>query len=126
MQKKYWIFIALFLLVLNINAQNPQWKSYSSGNFIYSLAEESDIMWVGTNFGGLVAINKSTGISTFYFTYNSGLSSNYVQSIAIDSNGTKWIGTRDGLAKFDGTNWTTYNTSNQVCLITISIQLQLL
>ena len=37
---------------------------------------------------------------------------NYVLSIAIDDNGTKWIGTGNGLAAFDGTNWTVYNTSN--------------
>ena len=35
-----------------------------------------------------------------------------VNSIAIDGSGNKWIGTWNGLAKFDGTNWTVYNTSN--------------
>jgi ligand-binding sensor domain-containing protein len=34
-------------------------------------------------------------------------------SIAIDAQGNKWIGTlTKGLAKFDGVNWTVYNTSN--------------
>ncbi|MCE5305802.1 T9SS type A sorting domain-containing protein, partial [bacterium] len=34
-------------------------------------------------------------------------------SIAIDGSGNKWIGTySDGLAKFDGTNWTVYNSDN--------------
>ncbi len=50
---------------------------------------------------------------TVYNTSNSGLPSNSVGTIAIDENGTKWIGTvYDGLAEFDGTNWTIYNTSN--------------
>jgi sugar lactone lactonase YvrE len=41
------------------------------------------------------------------------LPSNYVNAIAIDGQGNKWIGTWDGgLAKFDGVNWTVYNTSN--------------
>ena len=36
-----------------------------------------------------------------------------VTSIAIDGSGNKWIGTDDGgLAKFDGTTWTVYTTSN--------------
>ncbi|GAB1442528.1 hypothetical protein MASR2M39_13640 [Ignavibacteriales bacterium] len=35
-----------------------------------------------------------------------------VQSIAIDQIGTKWIGTGAGFVKFDGTNWTVYNTTN--------------
>ncbi len=35
-----------------------------------------------------------------------------VLSLAIDGSGNKWIGTWAGLAKFNGTNWTVYNTSN--------------
>lgn len=51
---------------------------------------------------------------TVYKTSNSGLPSNYVNAIAIDQSGNKWIGTTDfgGLAKFDGTNWTVYDNSN--------------
>ena len=53
-----------------------------------------------------------------YNTSNSGLPDNNVNTIAIDASGNKWIGTGDdsfegaGLAEFDGTNWTVYNTSN--------------
>jgi len=36
-----------------------------------------------------------------------------VECIAIDNDGNKWIGTDGGgLAKFDDTNWTVYNTAN--------------
>ena len=49
-----------------------------------------------------------------------------VTCLAIDGSGNKWIGTwNGGLAKFDGTNWTVYNTSNSglpdnaVCCIAI-------
>jgi len=78
---------------------------------ISSLAEEDNFIWVGTNFG-LVKLDKTTGIPTFYNKSNSGLPNNSINSIAIDGSGLKWIGTRSGLAKFDGTNWTIYNTSN--------------
>ena len=38
---------------------------------------------------------------------------NWVNSIAIDGLGGKWIGTHDGgLAKFDGTTWKVYTLSN--------------
>jgi len=47
-----------------------------------------------------------------YDTSNSGLPGNFLLSVAIDQNGTKWIGTVDGLAAFDGSNWDVYNTSN--------------
>jgi ligand-binding sensor domain-containing protein len=36
-----------------------------------------------------------------------------VETIALDNNGNKWIGTfGSGVAKFDEINWTVYNTSN--------------
>ena len=36
-----------------------------------------------------------------------------VNAIAIDGQGNKWIGTNGGgLVKFDGVNWTVYNTWN--------------
>ena len=44
-----------------------------------------------------------------YNTSNSGLPDGMVTSLAIDKNGNKWIGTGEGLAKFDGVNWTVYN-----------------
>ena len=37
---------------------------------------------------------------------------NCIYSIAIDNEANKWLGTQGGLAKFDGINWTVYDTSN--------------
>ena len=47
-----------------------------------------------------------------YNTSNSSLPNNWIASIAIESNGTKWFGTGSGVASFDGTNWRVYNRSN--------------
>ena len=42
-----------------------------------------------------------------YNTVNSKLPDNYIRTISIDNTGIKWIGTyQNGLAVFDGTNWT--------------------
>ena len=56
---------------------------------------------------------------TVYNTANSGLPYNGVTALAVDAQGTIWIGTGrwyavagGGLAKFDGDNWTVYNTGN--------------
>jgi sugar lactone lactonase YvrE len=56
---------------------------------------------------------------TVYNTANSGLPYNGATVLAIDAQGTVWIGTGKwyaleggGLAKFDGENWTVYNTAN--------------
>jgi len=42
-----------------------------------------------------------------------GLPSNNINAIVIDKQGNHWIGTHgNGLVKFDGVNWTTYNKNN--------------
>ena len=62
---------------------------------------------------------------TSYTTDNSGLVTDYVEAIVLDAAGNKWIGTSTvplglfppveqpgGVNRFDGTNWTTFHTSN--------------
>ena len=67
--------------------------------------------WLGTT-KGLSSFDGTTW--TTYNTSNSGLPSNIIKTVAIEENGTMWLGTwdDDGLIKFDGANWTIYNTSN--------------
>jgi hypothetical protein len=117
MKKVLIIFITLISFIRIATAQNPQWLNYTYGNTVSAILEDVNILWIGTG-GGLVEFDKTTETLTFYNATNSGLPDNWVNSIAIDGSGTKWIGTgivnphSGGLAKFDGTNWTTYNTSN--------------
>jgi ligand-binding sensor domain-containing protein len=47
-----------------------------------------------------------------YNTSNSKLPNNQINAIAVDKNGTKWIGTANGLACLKGAEWTIYNTAN--------------
>jgi len=104
--------LAIALLMFSTTyPQSPEWINYTNGDYVSCLAEEGDYMWVGTT-GGLVKINKISGATFFLNKDNSGLPSNRVFSIAIDSSGNKWIGTWYGLARFDGTNWTVYKTYN--------------
>jgi ligand-binding sensor domain-containing protein len=49
-----------------------------------------------------------------YTTGNSGLPGNVVKAVAIDEDGNKWFGTTDGLARFDGENWTVYQTPEKL------------
>jgi len=109
--KKFTLLFIVLASSMLCYAENPQWLNFTNGNHITAIAEEGNTMWVGTG-GGLVNIDKTTGDPTFYNRANSGLPSNLVYSVAIDGSGNKWIGTRYGLAKFDGTNWTVYNTTN--------------
>ncbi|MCB2220257.1 MAG: T9SS type A sorting domain-containing protein [Bacteroidetes bacterium] len=88
-------------------------------NQITTIAIDGDgTKWVGTrdrdwtqwNGSGLAAFDGSSW--EVYTTDNSELPDNYVNAIAIDDYGTKWIGTEGGLAAFDGNTWEIYNTSN--------------
>jgi ligand-binding sensor domain-containing protein len=75
--------------------------------------------------GGVSKFNDTT-----WTTYDTsmGLAGIFVSSIAIDSQGNKWIGTYgSGISKFDGAIWTTYTTnsglvSNRVISVAIDKQ----
>ncbi|GAB1442529.1 hypothetical protein MASR2M39_13650 [Ignavibacteriales bacterium] len=63
------------------------------------------------DYGGLAKFDGTNW--TVYNTTAFRLPHNNVQSMEIDQNGNKWIGTYGGgIAKFDSTNWTVYNTTN--------------
>jgi ligand-binding sensor domain-containing protein len=107
--------ITKYVSVTGIGIQptfSQEWIVFTSGRYIQCLVEEGEYLWVGTDGGGLVKLNKSTGELIVYGNWNSGLPDNVVNAIAIDVQGNKWIGTGSGLVKFDGVNWTVYNTSN--------------
>jgi hypothetical protein len=54
-------------------------------------------------------------VITTYSSLNSPLPFNTVRCIAIQ-NQFKWFGTDDGLARFDGVNWSVYTTENSPLL----------
>lgn len=77
---------------------------------VFTIKNKNSIKWIGT-WDGLAKLEGSTW--TIYDTENSDLPSNGVFSIAIENNGTIWIGTNNGgIVKFDGNIMTIYNTSN--------------
>src|SRR4030067_765087 len=94
-------------------AQAPEtgWTLYTSGAEITALVDDGDFLWVGS-YGGLAKLNKNTGDMTRYNTANSGLPDNMISSIAKDVNGDLWIGTDNGLARFNGVSWVVYNSGN--------------
>src|SRR4028119_1951521 len=47
-----------------------------------------------------------------YTTANSPLPDNQIQAIALQKSGVKWVGTKNGLARFDGHAWYIYSTAN--------------
>jgi ligand-binding sensor domain-containing protein len=108
--------VSLALIFISTNflfSQTQEWIVYNAnGKDINCLAQEGNYLWVGTDGGGLVKLNKSTGDFIIYNKWNSKLPDNHVLAIAVDGQENKWIGTQGGFAKFDGVKWTVYNTSN--------------
>ena len=51
---------------------------------------------------------------TGYTTENSGIASNTIKTIFVDESNVAWIGTDKGLSRFDGKNWTTYTTTENI------------
>lgn len=111
--------VPLFLFLLSIsilNAQNPEWMTYSVSNSGLPsndtrsvAADVSGTRWIGTN-NGLAGFD-----GTSWKVYNSsaaGLSGNMFWSIVIDGSGNKWMSIGGILAEFNGTSWLIYSTSN--------------
>ncbi|MBI4852047.1 MAG: protein kinase [Acidobacteria bacterium] len=83
-------------------------------NWVYQIYVSKDgRVWFCTNGGGLSAYKD--GIWTTY-DIRSGLPNDQVRSFleTTSSNGKEilWVGTSNGLARFEDNKWTTYNTSN--------------
>jgi ligand-binding sensor domain-containing protein/tRNA A-37 threonylcarbamoyl transferase component Bud32 len=72
--------------------------------------EGPGILWIGTLDDGLY---KLTAGKTIHYVNEPGnpnsLSNNRIEAIYIDPSGVPWIGTRDGLNKFDGSSGTFIN-----------------
>lgn len=106
--------------------QNNSWKVYSRSNsslpcdtVLALCAGKNGDLWIGTYAGGLTKFNGKDWI--IYNPSNSELPSRTVNALTLDRDDILWIGTQTyygnyynegGLAKFDGTKWTTYRYAN--------------
>jgi ligand-binding sensor domain-containing protein len=90
---------------VNWTTYDHSYPHYLPSDYVRAIAiDGGGNKWIGTDNG----LKKLGGNN-----YDTSLPDNDVTSIAIDALNNKWIGTYGGgLAKFDGVNWTVYNTSN--------------
>ena len=73
-------------------------------------------------FNFLVILNLPVSSQSFTnYTEIDGLIDNSVNCISIDANDNIWLGTQNGVSKFDGTSWTNYNASMDTGFIDNSI-----
>lgn len=127
-QKSLWVFslVLITFMWLSINTtalygrqlKEPSgtgeflaWNHYTVPPTIYDVAFEGNFVWAATQ-NGVIRWNRNDH-TYLTFTTADGLADNFVLSVAVDTAGNKWFGTANGgLSKYDGLNWTTYNTDD--------------
>ena len=72
------------------------------GCLIHDILVKNGIVWLATSGEGLIRFDSKNG-KTERFTSQSGLPSNLINSVAY-SDGYLWLGTENGLCRFDPTN----------------------
>ena len=76
-----------------------------------SIVDKDDNIWCGTEAGGLAKFDGKTW--EVYQASNSGITENWISSLAFDNEGRLWIGTLGGgLICKEGRSWSFYNMSN--------------
>ena len=86
------------------HAQDDVWISSTPYANVSALADDGDYLWTATEWG-LTRLHKTTGDISFYNErLGAGLPSEQISALAIDHEGTVWIGTEGGGAvSYDGT-----------------------
>ena len=99
-----------------------QWVIYNEANsalptnYVNAVAiDNNNDKWFATD-SGLVKLDAGCSVWTVYNTSNSLLPDNKVLSVAIDTFNNVWCGTNSGgLAKFTGSQWAIYTTTDGLC-----------
>jgi len=95
------------------------WIKYYSTNLGYNLSainklriDNNNMLWACSQTLGLLKFYSSLNKWIRYYPVNSGLPDYSVTDVKFEGN-IKWIGTvMGGIARFDDTSWTVYNTNN--------------
>ncbi len=108
------LFSLVFLLVIfptvmaKLFAQN-NWLNFTNSQEVRDIVFQDNFAWIATS-GGLMKLDLITEEGYLINRSNSGIPSNNISSLCIDSSNNIWVGTYDaGVAKFDGINWECYS-----------------
>jgi ligand-binding sensor domain-containing protein len=94
--------------ILRINLENLEIDTLAEDPYVSSFAQDKGKnIWYSTRFNGIY--KYSNGNLENFTSSNSGLPDNRVYDLAVDGNNDIWCATRQGLAKFDGTDWEVYH-----------------
>src|SRR6056297_271984 len=77
---------------------------------------------VGVFFSPSTALARSNYQTTQHWTVDDGLAQNSVRAMAVDATGYLWLGTADGLSRFDGVRFRNYRLIDHPALGSNRIQ----
>lgn len=93
----------------SVQASSLTWTTYANGDDVRALALDGNIVWAGTQGGGVVRWDPGAGTFTQYLRPNTGLIGNDVRDIAIDREGNRWFATNHGVSRLSPEGqWTAY------------------
>jgi signal transduction histidine kinase/ligand-binding sensor domain-containing protein/AraC-like DNA-binding protein len=101
-----------------LNKQTGDIKSFLSGYVVQDIFVLGDIVWVATSGEGLLEYNYKVGNIKTYTTHE-GLPSNFLNSIIYADN-CLWVGTENGLCRFNPNDKTAFTFSSIVQLSDLS------
>jgi ligand-binding sensor domain-containing protein/signal transduction histidine kinase len=102
---------------------DPQGRNLS---YLEVVEDPGHALWIGTEFAGLHRFDPATGQFTAHYEHDlkrkGTLSNNRVNCVYFDHSGTMWVGTQNGLDKFDSKTGTfiAYTRRNGLPGITVS------
>ncbi|HEX7413228.1 MAG TPA: two-component regulator propeller domain-containing protein, partial [Bacteroidia bacterium] len=129
MKNIYTLIILTSLSVVNGFSQNPGYTTYYAsiptttvtnanlGHASTFVIDNNNNKWIGFNYGNVNSFQllKYNGTQWDTFPAFNALSpTNKVYALAVDASNNLWIGSNRGLTKYDGTTFTTYNTTNSL------------
>ena len=113
MLARFYSYLLFFLIITSISySQHDGWQNFTDSRNVTGVVNDGNHWWIATT-GGLIKINIENGAKTFFSHANSGLPSNHLTCIDINSSNTIiWIGTNEGIAVYDHQSWTVYDMEN--------------
>jgi ligand-binding sensor domain-containing protein len=88
------------------------WTNYTTTglpnhNVVDFVQDTSGTIWMATRASGIISFDGTT-----FTQYNNFPANTMLTDLLLDTDNHLWVGTTRGAAKFDGTNWTYYNSQN--------------
>ena len=100
-----YILLTSLILLSNSIISAQEWSSFKSPEQVNDLADNGEELFLASN-AGLVVLNKATLEKSIFNASETSLPSDHIQSVALSSTGSTFIGTYDVvLARFDGSDF---------------------